>query len=104
TPRQPHREHRALADLTPDLDRSVMEPHHLARQVEAYSRSSRAARERSVDHVELLEDPREVLGGDADPEVLDLEGHRLRLAPAPHDCPAPGAAVLERVVDELAHD
>ena len=102
--RQPHGEGAALAGPAVHLDPPLVQPHDLAHEVEADAGASDPPGDPAVDHVELLEDPLQVLGCDPDPAVLDLQGHLALVGPSAHHHPASRLAVLDGVVDQLAHD
>src|SRR5439155_9116502 len=65
----------ALARLDPDP--SVDAPHELAADVEAEARAADPSGHVRVEAVELLEDPRPLVLGDAEPGVVDGEAQHL---------------------------
>src|SRR5690349_10967200 len=86
--------------LARDLQRGAVAIQRVLHDREPQARAAALARAPPVDAIETLGEPRDVLRGDADARVLDIESRPLfRLAPAQRD-----RTVLRRIPDRVAHE
>src|SRR2546430_2974934 len=103
-PEHPHRG--ALADRARDAELATVGLDDVLHDREPEPRTAEGTRAPLVDAEEALGQPRQVLGGDADPGVLDGDlDHAVVLGAAgdggPHGHPAAPRRVLDRVVDQV---
>src|ERR1035437_1264197 len=90
-PRRPRdREARALAGLRIDAARAVMGGDDVSRDGQAEARPLPVAAPRAVRLPEAFEDPRHVIGEDADSRVRDTQLHLAVDTPCRHCDRAPG--------------
>ena len=75
--RQVERERRALPRLRRDFDLAVVQLDEVARQREPEAGPARARPAAVFGLVELVEDPLQLVGGDADSLVGDVDAHRV---------------------------
>src|SRR4029077_5318535 len=90
-----------VSELGAHPDAAVHLLHELSADVQPEPRPADAAREVRVDPVELLEDPLELAGRDAEALVLHLEADPRPRALAPDLDPAAVRRVLDGVLDEV---
>src|ERR1051326_4943015 len=75
--RQDQRERRAAAGRRLHVDAAVMELDEVPRQRQAEARAAAARAPAELRLVELVEDPLQVVGRDADPLVAHVDAHRV---------------------------
>ena len=103
TERDPYPERGPLSDLARDLDRAAVQLHELLHERQADAGALVRAPVRRFDAVKALEQARQLLLGDADTRVSDLEHCVAIVSPQSHGH-RPGERELERVREKVQHD
>src|SRR5436190_2319988 len=104
TNRHRDRERAPLPGGADDVDRSAQMIEEVRDEREAEPRAAERSRRGGVGLIEALEDPRELIGGNADAVVADPEDDRVALGARSELTRRPIRRVLERVIDEVLHD